>query len=157
MLKKCWVLDRSVLCLFCFSMLMLAGISLAQVSASQPASAAAQSPSAPPARSPAAVPPPAVRITLDQAINLAFSHSHVLKAAQTTIQQAQAEEITANLRPNPVIAGDSLFLPIFGNPSGSNTTSTVNQLSEFDLGISYLIERGRKRQHRLQAARDLTT
>ncbi|HKW66469.1 MAG TPA: TolC family protein [Terriglobales bacterium] len=143
---------------------MLAGISAAQAGSTQPPSPPVQSPSpaqpAPttqPLPAPPPAPPPAVRITLDEAINLAFTHSHVLKAAQTTIPQAQAEETTANLRPNPVIAGDSLFLPIFGNPSGSNTSSTVDQLSEFDLGISYLIERGRKRQHRLQAARDVTT
>ncbi|HEU5334373.1 MAG TPA: TolC family protein, partial [Terriglobales bacterium] len=68
-------------------------------------------------------------ITLEQAINLAFTHSPTLRAAETAIQQAQAEEITANLRPNPVISGDSLFLPIFGNPPGSNSSSTLDELS----------------------------
>jgi cobalt-zinc-cadmium efflux system outer membrane protein len=130
----------------CFCVLSAEAL-LAQVG-SQPAAPAAQAP---------VPPPPAVRITLDQAINLAYTHSHALKAAQSTIQQAQAEEITANLRPNPVLSGDSQFLPIFGNPPGSGTSDTLQQLSQFDLGIGYLIERGGKRQHRLQAARDVTS
>ncbi|HLX74332.1 MAG TPA: TolC family protein, partial [Terriglobales bacterium] len=125
---------------------MLTGISVAQVGPGQPGST-----------TPLPLPQPAVRITLEQAINLAFTHSHVLKAAETTIQQAQAEEITANLRPNPVLSGDSQFLPIFGNPPGSATSDTLEQLSQFDVGIGYLIERGGKRQHRLRAARDVTT
>lgn len=133
---------------FAASLVMLSGISVAQVGGTQAAPA--------PAPNQPTNPAPAASITLEQAINLAFTHSPALKAAETTIQQAQAEEITANLRPNPVIAGDSLFLPLFGNPSGSNTSSTLNELSEFDLGASYLIERGKKRQHRLQAARDVT-
>ena len=44
---------------------------------------------------------------------MALQHNHNLLAARTTIQQSQAEEITANLRPNPVLLGDSQFLPIF--------------------------------------------
>ena len=128
---------------------MLAGVSAGQVGAGQAAPA--------PGSTPPPMPQPAVRITLEQAVNLAFTHSHVLKAAESTIQQAQAEEITANLRPNPVLSGDSQFLPLFGNPSGSSTSDTLQQLSQFDVGIGYLFERGGKRQHRLRAARDLTT
>jgi len=85
---------------------------------------------------------------------MALQHNHNLLAARTTIQQSQAEEITANLRPNPVLLGDSLFLPFF-QPSQLNS-SFLDNTAEFDLGISYLFERGKKRQHRLQAAKDQT-
>jgi cobalt-zinc-cadmium efflux system outer membrane protein len=95
-----------------------------------------------------------VKITLDQAIQLALQHNHALLAARTTIQQSQSEEITANLRPNPVLLGDALFIPFF-QPNDLNSTF-LNNSSEFDLGVSYLFERGKKRQHRLQAARDAT-
>jgi len=150
MLKNRRALDRSAsFLLFSVSVVMLAGVSVAQTGAGQAAPA--------PGSTPPPLPQPAVRITLEQAINLAFTHSHVLKAAESTIQQAQAEEITANLRPNPVLSGDSQFLPLFGNPSGSSTSDTLQQLSQFDVGIGYLFERGGKRQHRLRAARDLTT
>ncbi|MGA8554029.1 MAG: TolC family protein [Candidatus Acidiferrales bacterium] len=95
-----------------------------------------------------------VRITLDQAIQLALEHNHNLKAARTTIQQDEALEITANLRPNPLLTADAQFLPIF-QPS-EFTADYINETAQFDLGIAYLFERGKKRQHRLQAAQDVT-
>src|ERR1035441_8722072 len=93
-------------------------------------------------------------LTLDQAVELALAHNHSLKATRTLILQNQAQEITANLRPNPTLNFDSQFLPIF-QPSdfSADALSTIQQ---FDAGIGYLFERGRKRQHRLQAARDQT-
>jgi outer membrane protein, heavy metal efflux system len=95
-----------------------------------------------------------VRITLDQAIDLALKHNHSLQALRTTILQNQAQEITANLRPNPTLNGDAQFIPLF-NPS--NFTSTyLDNIAQFDLGVGYLFERGRKRQHRLGAAKDAT-
>ena len=60
-----------------------------------------------------------VRITLDEAIQMALQHNHNLLAARTTIQQSQAEEITANLRPNPVLFADWEYLPL-GAPSHQN-------------------------------------
>jgi cobalt-zinc-cadmium efflux system outer membrane protein len=95
-----------------------------------------------------------VRITLDQAIALALEHNHALKATRTLIDQNRAQEITANLRPNPVMIVDALFIPIFS--PDQLTADNINMASEFDAGLSYLFERGKKRQHRLQAARDLS-
>jgi len=96
----------------------------------------------------------AVKISLDDAIQMALQHNHTLLAARTTIQQSEAEETTANLRPNPVLLGDAQFLPIF-QPSSFNS-DYIDNTAQFDLGVSYLFERGKKRQHRLQAARDVT-
>ncbi len=94
------------------------------------------------------------RITLDQAIDLALAHNHSLKATRTLILQNQAQEITANLRPNPTLGADTQFVPFFSPQdfSGEN----LNETQQFDIGISYLFERGHKRQRRLQAARDQT-
>lgn len=97
----------------------------------------------------------AMRITLDEAIRLALQHNHALQAARTTILQNQALETTANLRPNPTLSWDAQFLPIF-QPS-QFTADYINNSAQFDLGIGYLFERGKKRQHRLQAAKDQTT
>ena len=95
-----------------------------------------------------------VRITLDDAIRLALQHNHTLLAARTTIEQSKDAEVTANLRPNPELFGDWDYLPLFS--PGNFTESYFNQSTEEDVGLSYLIERGKKRQRRLQAARDQT-
>ncbi len=94
-----------------------------------------------------------VRITLDQAIDLAIAHNHLLKATQTQIQQSQAQEVTAALRPNPTLTADSLFVPI--EPQNFNS-STISNVTEFDASVSYLFERGGKRHRRIDAARDVT-
>src|SRR5271169_2723897 len=129
------------------ALLALPGCLLAQqnpptapVSSPLPPSAAPQSPS--------------TRITIDEAIRLALQHNHALQAARTTILQNQAQEITANLRPNPVLSWDAQFLPIF-EPS-KFTADYIDNQAQFDLGVGYTFERGKKRQHRLQAAKDQT-
>ena len=102
-------------------------------------------------------------ITLDEAIQMALQHNHNMLAARTTIQQSEAEETTANLRPNPTLVADWEYLPL-GSPSRQNpnlypnvsTNDYLKNNTEADIGLSYLIERGKKRQHRLQAARDIT-
>lgn len=106
-----------------------------------------------------AVPPVAsqtasTRITLEEAIRLALQHNHALLAARSTILQNQAQEVTAGLRPNPVLLWDTQFLPIF-QPSNF-TADYFSNSAQFDIGVSYLFERGKKRQHRLQAAKDQT-
>lgn len=93
-------------------------------------------------------------VDLDKAIELALAHNHSLKATRTQILQNQSQEITANLRPNPVFNADSQFVPFFSPQDFSGTN--VDQVQQFDVGLSYLFERGHKRQHRLQAARDQT-
>ncbi len=96
----------------------------------------------------------ATLISLDQAIELALAHNHALRATRTLIFQNQAQEITANLRPNPVLGADAQFIPIFSPSDFSKDDLDLAQ--QFDLGLSYLFERGHKRQSRLQAARDQT-
>ena len=91
---------------------------------------------------------------MDEAIRLALQHNHALQATRTTILQNEAEEVTANLRPNPTLSWDSQFFPLF-NPSQFSGDYLSNQ-AQFDVGIGYLFERGKKRQHRLQAAKDQT-
>jgi cobalt-zinc-cadmium efflux system outer membrane protein len=133
-----------------FPIVLVAAFSAGAAGAQSPP---AQSPSLPGAQT-LAQKPGAVTISLDDAIQMALRHNHNLLAARTTIQQSEAEETTANLRPNPVILGDAQFLPIF-SPS-QFTADYIDNTAQFDLGISYLFERGKKRQHRLQAAKDQT-
>ena len=94
-------------------------------------------------------------VSLDQAIDLALAHNHAIKAQRTMILQNEAQEITANLRPNPTLGGDSQFIPIFSPQYFSS--DNLDQVQQFDIGVGYLFERGRKRQRRLEAARDQTS
>jgi outer membrane protein, heavy metal efflux system len=102
-------------------------------------------------------------VTLDEAIQMALQHNHNMLALMTTIQQSQAEEITQNLRPNPTLFADWEYLPL-GSPAkqnpgiygGQSTNDYLNNNTEGDIGLSYLIERGGKRHDRLQAQKDIT-
>jgi len=94
------------------------------------------------------------RITLDQAIELAIQHNHGLLAARTTIVQNQALEVQANVRPNPTLFTDWEYLPLV--PLAGGLSAYLHDSTEGDIGLSYMFERGQKRQHRLQAAQDVT-
>ena len=144
------------------SFFMLPQLMLGQATIPLSSSAAGDSQAAPqsgqsapqaPATAPRQDRPAATQITLDQAIAMALAGSPSIKAARTQIQQNQAQEITANFRPNPVLSWDSQFIPVF---SADFSTDTLNNLQQFDIGVGYLFERGHKRQNRLQAARDQT-
>ena len=97
----------------------------------------------------------AVQITLEDAIHLAVEHNEALKAARTAIRQNEAQEITADLRPNPVLSWDALNFP-FARPGQYADADYQSQTAQYDLGIGYTWERGGKRSRRLQAARDQT-
>jgi cobalt-zinc-cadmium efflux system outer membrane protein len=99
-------------------------------------------------------PPAPVAVTLDGAIQMALQHNHNLLAARTTVQQSEAQEITANLHPNPTVFTDWEYLPLI-HPSGG-ILDYLHDSTEGDLGLSYLFERGHKRQRRLEAAKDAT-
>ncbi len=104
-----------------------------------------------------------VRITLDEAIQMALQHNHNIIAARTAIEQSIDMEVTANLRPNPTLFVDWEYLPL-GSPAKQNPDvyngvalhDYLHNNTEADIGLSYLIERGHKRQARYQAAKDIT-
>jgi cobalt-zinc-cadmium efflux system outer membrane protein len=97
-----------------------------------------------------------VKITLDQAIELALHQNNALRAARTTILQSQAQEITANLRPNPTLFTDWEYLPLPGVHPDAGLAGYLHDSTEGDIGLSYMFERGQKRQNRLRAAKDAT-
>ena len=151
--KRAWILSLTLV-------VCLAGIANAQSTTPAQAPPGAPQGGGPPSTPPAspaqvlAQSPGSVKISLDDAVQMALQHNHNLLAARTTIQQSEAEETTANLRPNPVLLGDAQFLPFFQPSQFSG--DYLDYSAQFDLGISYLFERGKKRQHRLQAAKDAT-
>jgi cobalt-zinc-cadmium efflux system outer membrane protein len=129
-------------------------LAMAAIGAAQAPPAAPSTTQAPLSSNRATTVPTAAHLSLDRAIELALQHNHSLLAARATIDESRAEEITANLRPNPVLSWDAQFLPFF-NP-GTLSSSYIDNSAQFDIGVSYLIERGKKRQNRLAAARDQT-
>jgi cobalt-zinc-cadmium efflux system outer membrane protein len=96
------------------------------------------------------------KVTLDDAIQLATQHNHSLLANRTTIAQNQALEVQANVRPNPTLFTDWEYLPLPGVHPDAGLGGYLHDSTEGDIGMSYLFERGQKRQNRLQAARDVT-
>lgn len=133
---------------------LLAGAASGQLTLDLSSTPAAQSPQQPPAQAQAVPSQQPTRITLDDAISLALSNSPSLKATRTQIAQNKAQEVTANLRPNPLLSWDSQFIPVFS--PGNFSEDTLNNLQQFDVGVGYLFERGHKRQNRLRAAQDAT-
>jgi outer membrane protein, heavy metal efflux system len=98
--------------------------------------------------------PPAVKIGLERAIQLALEHNHVLLAARTQVTQSKADEVTASLKPNPTFTWNGLFWPFF-SPSQFNS-DYIDNVTEFDALFSYTFERGHKRKWRLRNAQDNT-
>src|SRR5579872_6955581 len=71
------------------------------------------------------------KVTLDQAIQLALQHNHSLQATRTTVQQSLANEVTANLRPNPTLFTDWEYLPLIsGAPNGTSLASYLQASTE---------------------------
>jgi outer membrane protein, heavy metal efflux system len=96
-----------------------------------------------------------VKLTLEDALQMAVQHNQALLAVRTTVQQSLAQEVTANLRPNPQLAATWAYLPLYKPEEGFLTY--LRDSTEVDVGLSYLLERGQKRQYRFQAAKDATS
>jgi outer membrane protein, heavy metal efflux system len=97
----------------------------------------------------------AVRVTLEEAINMALAYNKSLLATRTTIEQSQHQETTASLRPNPGLSLGWSPLPLFKPQQGLG--NYLKDSSGLDVGLSYLIERGSKRGERIRAAKDTTS
>ncbi|HEY7789216.1 MAG TPA: TolC family protein [Vicinamibacterales bacterium] len=121
---------------------LFVGLALATV---LPSRAAAQDAASPPVRT----------ITLDQAVQLAFAHNQTLRSQRLGIQASKADEITAGLKPNPTIGVVTEDLPIL-HPHGFSSLDYMNDHAVVTPSLSYLFERGGKREKRLTVAQDTT-
>ncbi len=105
------------------------------------------------AQTPPAAPSPPV-LSLDQAVQMALLNNQTMRAQRLNIDQARAGETTAGLKPNPVYSMVNEDFPIF--TPGQMTLDNLSQNQEFLQSISYTIERGDKRNKRIQVAKDTT-
>jgi cobalt-zinc-cadmium efflux system outer membrane protein len=98
---------------------------------------------------------PAVRIDMADAVRLALEHNHQLRAQRLNVGLAQADEITAALRPNPVLTSTNENFPVFAPNDLFSASNFANNLN-FVESLTYLFERGGKREKRTLVARDTT-
>ena len=107
------------------------------------------------AAQPAAVAPaPLARVAMPDAVRLALERNHQLRAQRLDTDLAKADENTAALKPNPNFLSTNELFPVF-TPSQLTWDNFVNNQS-FVQSVTYLFERGGKREKRTQVARDTT-
>jgi cobalt-zinc-cadmium efflux system outer membrane protein len=101
-----------------------------------------------PAQLPAQTPALDHPLTLPEALALLRAHNATLAAGRAHLQAVHNQEITAGLRPNPVLNSANEDF----SPSHFNPTYFSNQ-QEFTNNVSELFERGHKRGLRVENAR----
>ncbi len=102
----------------------------------------------------AAAQTPAARLSMADAVRLALEHNHQLTSQRLNVDLSKADEITAALKPNPVFSSVNSSFPVF-SPSQLTLTNAVNNQNYVE-SLSYLFERGGKRDKRTLVARDTT-
>jgi outer membrane protein, heavy metal efflux system len=99
---------------------------------------------------------PATRVSMADAVRLAVEHNHQLRAQRLNVEIARADEITAALKPNPVLTSTNENFPIF-SPSQLFSFDNFANNQNYVEALSYLFERGGKREKRALVAQDTTT
>ncbi len=89
-------------------------------------------------------------LSLDQAIQEALAKNLNLAAEKLNVSVAEAREITARLRPNPVLTVSGQSLNLLGADYSPNTPLGPNQLN---IHTDFPIERGHKREERIALAK----
>ncbi len=91
-------------------------------------------------------------VTLDQAIQEAIAKNLDLVAQRLNVSVAEAREITARLRPNPVLTVSGQTLNLLGANYSPDTPLGPNQLN---IHTDLPMERGHKREERITLAKEL--
>ncbi|MCX6602272.1 MAG: TolC family protein [Acidobacteria bacterium] len=90
-------------------------------------------------------------VTLDQAIQEAVTKNLDLAAEKLNISVAEAREITARLRPNPILTVSGQSLNLLGANYSPSTPLGPNQLN---IHTDFPVERGHKREERVAVAKE---
>jgi len=102
----------------------------------------------------AAAQTPAARVTMPDAVRMALEHNHQLASQRLNVDISRADEITAALKPNPVFSSVNSSFPVFSPSQLTLDNAAHNQ--NYVESLSYLFERGGKREKRTLVARDTT-
>ena len=95
--------------------------------------------------------PPAAPLTVDAAVKEALDHNLGLLAQHFNVSIAEANLITAGLRPNPVVSVGGDHLDVLG--TGYNASNAAGP-AEYSLRTDFVFERGGKRQSRVEVAQN---
>ena len=102
----------------------------------------------------AAAQTPAARLSMADAVRMALEHNHQLASQRLNVDISRADEITAALKPNPVFTSVNENFPVFSPSQLTFSNAAHNQ--NYVESLSYLFERGGKRDKRTLVARDTT-
>jgi len=89
-------------------------------------------------------------ISMEDAIRIAFRYNQGLRAQRLNIDQSKAGEITAAIKPNPVLGSLVDTIPVF-SPQNIRLQTQI-----YEETLSYTVERGGKREKRVAVAKDNT-
>jgi outer membrane protein, heavy metal efflux system len=89
-------------------------------------------------------------ISMEDAVRIALQYNQTLRAQRLNIDQSKAGEITAGLKPNPVLGNVVDTIPIF-SPQTIRLSTQI-----YEETLSYTVERGGKREKRVAVAKDNT-
>jgi len=98
---------------------------------------------------PPASPSPPEKVTIGQAVQEAIDHNLGLLAERYNISIADARIVTARLRPNPVVSSGLDYLDVLGT---GYTLANGAGPSEVNVRVDFLLERGQKRERRIEVA-----
>ncbi len=99
--------------------------------------------------SPTAVVPPTA-VSISDAVNEALDKNLDLLAERYNLSISDTRMITAKLRPNPVFSTSGSYLPAFGSINSVGGAGPT----EYNARVDFLIERGGKRQRRIDLANE---
>ena len=89
-------------------------------------------------------------ITMEDAVRIALQYNQALRAQRLNIDQSKAGEITAGLKPNPTLGNLVDTIPLF-SPQNIRLQTQI-----YEETLSYTVERGGKREKRVNVAKDNT-
>ena len=87
---------------------------------------------------------------MEDAVRIALRYNQALRAQRFNVDQSKAGEVTAGLKPNPVLGNLVDTIPIF-SPQTIRLQSQI-----YEETLNYTVERGGKREKRVVVAKDNT-
>ncbi len=91
------------------------------------------------------------QVTIQQAVHEAVEHNLNLLAERYNLSIADARIITARLRPNPVVSAGLDYVDFLGEFNHENQGGPT----EYNLRTDFLLERGGKRERRIEVAQSV--